>query len=406
MLSKARKPKGESMSYLAQWNEVSEDLSKIQRLGSSLERYRDLLAGRDVVTGATADVISVALESIDPDFDIKEGSKITLRAIKEGIIAAAKATRDIVRYIWELLNSFYVKFTGSIRRVRRTQESISRRLGKLGSATTYQKMSVAGVQRLSIDGNFVGLDLNHLNDIKDLTNYILNHYPKSVAKIARNSSRQFLNILDKSKDASSNEVAGEVVEAFANILQRDFTPPPGHAPLQQRELTTAEKGVHRSVVLPGNVAFIYTPPDVISQMLNNSKVANEDVVRRSFTMQFAELQLNVADRSEREIDVPSVRTLSEITQLISSILSLAEKAETGQRDFSTVKVVVDDAIRQIAEAGEEAGKSYNSVLSIIGEISKKLAEPMGFYTHWLAVSLNVYLTFISHCIKHYEAEGV
>ncbi|MBW6072823.1 hypothetical protein KZ856_38300, partial [Pseudomonas aeruginosa] len=153
-----------------------------------------------------------------------------------------------------------------------------------------------------------------MNDIKDLTNYILNHYPKSVAKIARNSSRQFLNILDKSKDASSDEVAGEVVEAFANILQRDFTPPPGHAPLQQRELTTAEKGVHRSVVLPGNVAFIYTPPDVISQMLNNSKVANEDVVRRSFTMQFAELQLNVADRSEREIDVPSVLSLIHISE--------------------------------------------------------------------------------------------
>lgn len=394
------------MSHLAQWKELDEDLGKIQKMSSSLERYRDLLAGRDVVTGATAEVISVALESIDPDFDIKEGSKITLRAIREGIIAAAKATRDIVRYIWELLNSFYVKFTGSIRRVRRTQENISRRLGKLGSATTYQKMSVAGVQRLSIDGNFVGLDINHLTDIKELTNYILNIYPRSVTKIARNCSRQFLNIMDSEAEASSQELAGKVVESFADILQRDFTPPNGHAPLQARELTTAEKGVHRSVILPGNVAFIYTPPDVIRQLIGNSKVANEDVIRRSFTMQFAELQLNVADRSDREIDVPSIRTLSEITQVISSILSLAEKAEAGRRDFASVKVVVDDAIRQIAERAEEGGKSHNAVLSIIGEISKKLAEPMGFYTHWLAVSLNVYLTFISHCIKHYEAEGV
>lgn len=394
------------MSTLAEWNEASNDWDKIQSLTQSLEKYGDILAGRDVVDGAMASCMSIALESIDPDFDIKEGSKITLRAIKEGLIYAAKATRDIIRYIWELLNSFYIKFTGSIRRVRRTQEAISRRLGRLGSATTYQKMSVAGVQRLSIDGNFVGTNLDNLNDIKELTNYILNHYPKSVQRISRNSSRQFLNILEKNPDANRGDVISEVVETFATILQRDFTAPPGHAPVSARELSTAEKGTHRSVILPGNVAFLYTPPDVIQQQLKSSKVPSGEVVRKSFVMQFAELQLNVADRSEREIDVPSVRTLSEITNMIASILSLAEKGEAGRRDFETVKVVVDDAIRQIAEAGEEAGKSNTAVLHIIGEISKKLAEPMGFYTHWLAVTLNVWLTFIGHCIKHYESEGV
>lgn len=394
------------MSTLAAWNEVSTDWDKIQKLSHSLEQYSDILAGRDVVDGAVASCMSIALESIDPDFDIKEGSKITLRAIKEGLIFAAKATRDIIRYIWELLNSFYIKFTGSIRRVRRTQESISRRLGRLGSATTYQKMSVAGVQRLSIDGNFVGTNLDNLNDIKELTNYILNHYPKSVQRISRNSSRQFLNILEQNPESARGEIISNVVEAFATILQRDFTAPPGHTPVSARELSTAEKGTHRSVVLPGNVAFLYTPPEVIQQQLKSVKIPSGDVVRKSFVMQFAELQLNVADRSEREIDVPSVRTLSEITNMIASILSLAEKGEAGRRDFETVKVVVDDAIRQIAEAGEEAGKSNTAVLQIIGEISKKLAEPMGFYTHWLAVTLNVWLTFIGHCIKHYENEGV
>ncbi|MOA59958.1 hypothetical protein D3C78_1847150 [compost metagenome] len=68
--------------------------------------------------------------------------------------------------------------------------------------------------------------------------------------------------------------------------------------------------------------------------------------------------------------------------------------------------MVDDAIRQIAETGEEVGRSNAHVLEVLGVISKKLAEPMGFYTHWLAVTLNVWLTFIGHCIKHYENEGV
>ncbi|AEH03610.1 internal head protein [Pseudomonas phage PhiPA3] len=392
------------MTTIAAWDEVCSDWDKITKIQSSLERFADVLAGRDEATEEMAQVISIGLESIDPNFDIKEGSKITLRAIKEGIVMAAKAARDLIRYLWELLNSFYVKFTGSIRRVRRTQEGISRRLGKLGSKTTYQKMSVSGIQRLSIDGNFVGTELSNLQDIHQLTNYILNQYPKSVVKIARDASRQFLNILDQGGERQV--VMENAVDAFADILQRDFIPPQGFRPVQPRELGSLEKGVNRSEILPGNVAFLYTPPDVIRQQLKSGKGNLENIIKSSFTMQFSELQLNVADRSEREIEVPSVRTLSEITEKISSILSLAERAEAGRKDFATVKVVVDDAIRQIAERSSEENNSGNVLLHITGEISKKLAEPMGFYTHWLAVTLNVWLNFVSQCIKHYEDEGV
>jgi len=125
-------------------------------------------------------------------------------------------------------------------------------------------------------------------------------------------------------------------------------------------------------------------------------------------MQFSELQLNVADRSEREIDTPSVEKLKELADIISQILTLAERGEDGIRDFGSVKTVVDDAIRQIAAktTDVEDKPAANMILHLIGVISKKLAEPMGHYTHWLAVTLNVYLTFIGHCIDHYENQGV
>lgn len=393
------------MSNQAEWDKMSEDWSKIVKLHTSLERYSDMLAGRDAVDGAVAQAWSIGLESIDPDFDIKEGSAITLRAIKEGLVVAAKAARDLVRYLWELLNSFYVKFTGSIKRVRATQTGISRRLGKLGSKTTHTKMSVAGVQRLSIDGNFVGTDSAHLDDIQQLTNYILNVYPKMVTQIARDSSRQFLNILDRHESSNGVEFGTEVLSKFVEILERSFKAPQGAVALQARELATADKGVFRSEVLVGNVAFIYSPPGVVKQNILGTKAAVENI-GQALTMQFAELQLNLADRSEREIEVPSVSTLSDLVTKISSILSLAEKAESGRQDFATVKTVVDDAIRQIADKHQGDDKSGNVILHVLGEISRKLAEPMGFYTHWLAVTLNVWLTFIGHCIEHYEREGV
>lgn len=399
------------MSAYQQFNQVLTDWDKLQHMRESLENYADALRGRTEVEGDAATLISITLESIDPDFDIKEGSKVTLRAIKEGIKSAARATADIIAYLWNTLKALYIKFTGSIRQVRRNQAGISKRLGALGSKTTYSKMSVAGVQRLSVNGEFVGAKADNLQDIKDTTNYILNMYPKSIIKISRDTSRQFLNIVEQNEGQDAKVVASMCMERMVDIMQSGFRPPPGHRPISPSELATQEKGINRGEILPGNVAFIFTPPTTIQQNLTGGSKDPLTDLERGFVMQFAELQLNVADKSEREIDVPSVQELKELTGVIANILTLAERGEDGIRDFTSVKTVVDDAIRQIAEKGsnDTSGDSHrpiDTVLHMLGVISKKLAEPMGHYLHWLAVTLNVYLTFIGHCIDHYENQGV
>lgn len=393
-----------------QFNQVLTDWDKLQHMRESLENYADALKGRTAVEGDSAQLISITLESIDPDFDIKEGSKITLRAIKEGIKAAAKAAADIIAYLWNTLKALYIKFTGSIRQVRRNQAGISKRLGALGSKTTYEKMQVAGVQRLSVNGVFVGAEAGNLQDIKDTTNYILNMYPKSIIKISRDTSRQFLNTVERMKGEDPALVGTACMQTMVDILQRGFRPPPGHRPISPNELTTQEKGINRGEVLPGNCAFIFTPPATVASNLSNGTKDPLADLERAFVMQFAELQLNVADKSEREIDVPSVADLKDLVGVISNILTLAERGEDGIRDFTSVKTVVDDAIRQIADKGDDGdnndARSLDTVLHMLGIISKKLAEPMGHYLHWLAVTLNVYLTFIGHCIDHYENQGV
>ena len=398
------------MNPTSELKPVLENWDKVVRLTSSLERYEQLLNGKERVSGDIAFVMGVALENIDPEFDIKEGGAITLRAIKEALAAGAKAAWQIIKQIWQFLNAMYIKFTGSIRRVRRSQEGVSRRLGKLGSKASLQPtMSVAGVQRLSVDVRFVGVDLPSLVNIKDLTNYTLNIYPKCVTKISRDCSRKFLNILDGAEGKDRKEVAGEVIEQFIESFAASFRAPPGSTEMRKGEMNDVNPKFHRrSDVVAGNAAFVYMAPEGAFESLRANKSDPATVVGSSFLMSFTELTMNVADKSEREIDVPSVKEMIELTDQISSILTLAEKAESGRRDFETVKTVVDDSIRQIMERTDsgETVPSSNLVLQIIGEMSKKLAEPMDNFTHWLAITLNVWLTFINHCIDHYENNGV
>jgi hypothetical protein len=398
------------MNPTSELKPVLENWDKVVRLNQSLERYEQLLAGKERASDDIAFVMSTALENIDPEFDIKEGSAITLRAIKEAISAGANAAWKIIKQIWQFLNAMYIKFTGSIRRVRRNQENTTRRLGKLGSKTTlHSKMSVAGVQRLSVDGKFMGVEQSAIEDIKQVTNYCLNIYPKAVTQIARNCSRKFLNILEESAGQDRQQTAQAVVETFIEVFQANFRGPPGATAMKTGEMAGVDPKNHRrSDLLVGNTAFIYMSPEGMSATLRAGKTDPAEVVGSSFFMHFTELQMNVADKSEREIDIPSVKELTLLTEEISRVLTLAEKAESGRKDFDTVKTVVDDSIRQIMEKADtgETVPASNLVLQITGEISKKLAEPLDNFTHWLAITLNVWLTFINHCIDHYETEGV
>ncbi|AAL83064.1 internal head protein [Pseudomonas phage vB_Pae10145-KEN51] len=384
-------------------NELKEAIVSVEAYRHRLARYQDLLDGRDVASEDLSKAMSFALESIDPAFSIKEGGIITLRALKDALVRAAKAARDIVRMVIETLTAFYVKFTGSISHVRKTQQKLSRRLAKLGNRTTNTRLTVSGLQRLSINGEFIGDRPDNLLDIKEVTNYILMTYPKMTSNIARNISRQALNILDNQGEDTTTEIIDELLQSFADIVRRDFKAPPGDEPLKKGETTST--GTHRSYILPANRAFVYTDADHIATSVTNKQSALE-MVRNTFTMEFTELQINAIDSTERDIEVPSVTTLSDIVTGIANILTIAERAKQGEVEYKTVKVVVDDSIRQLAERSELLGRANGEAINMLAEISRKLAEPVGNYTHWLAVTLKVWLTFVSHCITHYENEGI
>lgn len=385
------------------------DWEKTGKLFASLERYRDILGSNDAASEDVAFVMSTALENIDPEFDIKEGSTITLRAIKEALITAAKVAWEILKQIYHYLNALYVRFTGSIRRVRANQTRVMRKLGALGSKTSYSStINVAGLQRLSVDGKFVGVDMAYLKDIKDITNYTLNVYPRSVTQIARNCSRQFLNILDMATGENNKDIMSRIIETTADTFERNFREPPSSTDVRQGELAGNVKNLKRGAALVGNSAFVYSDPRGIVNELRRANSDTSKTVSSALHMNFQELSLNVADKSEREIELPTVKELTQLTEEISRILTLAEKAETGRQDFNSVKVVVDDAIRQAMDRTENPAlvPVAQLVMTVSGEISKKLAEPMDNFMHWLAITLNVWVNFIGHCADHYENEGI
>lgn len=399
------------MSQTASMEDVGNDIHRFARLSCALEAYAEILGGADVNASSPMGMtISLGLESIDPTLDIKEGSMITLKAIKKGLIAAAKAAREALRLLFRMLGSLYVKFTGSLGVVRGHQKRTAKALGRLGGRVTYKKMTISGINRLCINGQFVADDPQTLAAIAQVTDHVLNKHPKMVADVSRLISRRFLDLAERSEGKNNLDVAREGMEIFAQALSTTMSQPAGATVAQPRELPSAYKDAgtfHRSRVLPGNYALIYTDPSTVSQYVKTAQASSyAALIGSAFRIRFTELPLNTADRAERTVDVPSIQTLNALVKGISDILTIAERGESGMRDFNVVKVTVDDAIRQIAERSQNVANSSNVVLHMLGSISETLASPMDNFTHWVAVTLNVYLAYIDHCIKHYLDEGV
>jgi len=391
--------------------EASQHLDTARRLTCALDAYSTLLKDDVSLDSPLGRSICVSIESIDPSIDLKEGSYITLRMIKEGIIRTAKATRELLRVLFEIVGNLYVKFTGSTGRVRGHQKAVSKRLGRLGNRVSYKQMEISGINRLSVNGTFVGDDPQVLVGIYAISEHLLKQHPAMVVRVARVCARRFIDLVEQHPTASQNEVAKLGMQIFMETMASAAQPAFGEQEVKAGELGNSFTGGRylRSATMPGNWALVYSNT---KETLNAGAISKADmyanVIKQAFRIEFVELTLNTADRAARTVDVPPIRTLAKLVDGISKILDVAEKAELGRRDFGSVKTVVDDAIRQVMDVRTEGGNgtANSTVIQMLGSISEVLAAPMDSFTHWIAVTLNIYLNYIDHCIKHYEMEGV
>lgn len=396
-------------SVYTEFNQTRADFDHMHKLTCALEAYSTFLTVDIPADGAIGKAISLGIESIDPSLDLKEGSYVTLRAIKEALIKVAKATRELIRILFEVLGNVYVKFTGSLGRVRGHQKNAARRLGRLGNRVTYKEMEISGIQRLSVNGTFVGHDPRYLDEIRNIAEHLLNKHPASVVKVARVTSRRFIDLVEANPNSDKITVARAGMELFLETLKAAMSPIQGEQPVKTGELSagwTTGK-FNRSEVMPGNWALVYSNiDDTLRQGSGGGSDTYSNLIKQAFKIDFVELSLNTADRAPKTMAVPTIQVLRQLVDGVSKILDVAEKSEAGRRDFNTVKTVVDDTIRQVMDVRDGNGNANSTVIQMLGAVSETLAAPMGNFSHWVAVTMNVYLNFIDHCIKHYEAEGV
>lgn len=386
------------MSVQVGWLKISRDLDTTSQDILALENYLEILT--DLKPRQSPNVmLRVALESIDLDIGVDDKSPVTTSKVKSMIVKGSKALYRLILKLMEYVKGMYIKFTGNIRSVRRSQARLSAAITKLGSKTTRGELQIDGIDRLSVDGKFVGTDPQSLKNLLDVSKYLLNDHPKFVIGYVRFVTREFLNLLNDSKfvgleqDAQVNAVLAVVSKGYVDNFKYPNT-------------TSAVKDSDRkaTITLVGNRALTFSNKDKVESYLKGDLAEPVVFVNDVLTMPFAEQPLRRPEHSEISVSIPAVSELKSLSNLISNILDVAEGTSRSVKDYDTVKVVIDDAIRQI-EDSKASDYICNLVFVILGQISKKLSEPVGNFTHWLAITLNVYINLYRTFVTHYKDEG-
>ena len=386
------------MSVQVGWLRISKDLDTTSQDILALENYLEILT--DLKPRQSPNVmLRVALESIDLDIGVDDKSPVTTSKVKALIVKGSKALYRLILKLMEYVKGMYIKFTGNIRSVRRSQAKLSAAITKLGSKTTRGELQIDGIDRLSVDGKFVGTDPQSLKNLLDVSKYLLNDHPKFVIGYVRSVTREFLNLLNDSKfiGLEQDTQVKTILEVVGKGYVDNFKYP-------NTTSTVKDSDRKATITLVGNRALTFSNKDKVESYLKGDLAEPVVFVNDVLTMPFAEQPLRRPEHSEISVSIPSVSELKNLSNLISNILDVAEGTSRSVKDYDTVKVVIDDAIRQI-EDSKASDYICNLVFVILGQISKKLSEPVGNFTHWLAITLNVYINLYKTFVTHYKDEG-
>lgn len=382
---------------IASYDTISLEMEKFSKDILALENYRKILTGAIGPGPFFNEVLKASVENIDPGasyFDVKEDSKISFKAIGDKIKKLIQFVKKMLLKLLDITRSFYVKFSGSIARVRKAQVINSKRLSDVGSKVTNSTITLTNIERLSIDANFKGFDLATLESLLKSTTFFIRDYPKAMVDFVRSSSREILNIVNK-PDGNS-----DIKKAIDDVVFDSFSKTFLKLPSKEK-YTLENKSVNRGDFLPGNRCFIFSDGSDVNRSDSNH---DDKIISDIIKVDFITVSLNIPDEREKQFKVPPLQLLKDVNNKLGEILAVAEDGEKSKKDFANLKTVAEEAIKEISEKDNMTDSDKSHAIIVLSNIIKIMGKPDLKYLEWLAVTVHVYILLIRKCVEIFNEE--
>lgn len=377
---------------LASYNQTMREYKTLNDRYLALENYKTILAGTDSPGPLFQEMVKIALEDIDHGgdvIDLNESSPYNLKAIANLIKKTVQFIINLIAKGAALVKELVVKFAGAMKLVELTIGNNRRKMEKLGDVATNDKIKLKNIEKLSIDGQFKGFDLETLKTLEETTSYFVKDFPNFVSNFSRDVTRSVLNTLERNNEASTSDI----LNVFSNSFNKHIVYP------KNKETVTNSNDVYRSKVLPGNRAIVFNNRIKESDELNENSL--NQFVKKNLYIDFTTLNIDTPSNDEIQYDVPKLSELKKLNDALRNIVIVSKESRKINSNYDKLKIVVQDTIYQLSKI-ETTGKTVVETIGSFESIIETLNNPTVKYVHWLAITLNAYATLFSQCINIYK----
>lgn len=400
-------------------DEVESHIEHFEKVSGALEAYRDILTAgldNDGVSSETAAAIRIGIEHLDPHFaqsniipsqecfgetmSRRAATVDSLESIDVNTKQIVKAVRNAIAKIFEFLREMWKSMSSGAAGARKNLEHLRGRIDNLSSTTAAGTIQVKGVSNLSVEGAFVGNDIDVVRDLEDVAKFIFEDYPKQAAAFATDIASSF----SVSKGSDPMGEMTRMVQDFRKSANRQFGKIPKSTVAAKTYLPAGlanKPRINMGAVLPNDHTLIQyiresESTDEIDQLkdllTNTSSVFNMDLVKLENTRKGPE---SVSYRA------PSKGDLLKMADGIDRLLEKVEQAPAKAEGYKKVQKALDGAIAKVSTS--------DMVLPAIRCASMQsaanmLTRPSKYAVQYLVSVCKMFLAVLKHNVEYHEAQ--
>lgn len=400
-------------------NEVADDLGRIDQVNTALEAYHELLTQsieqHGVVTPALARAVTIGLEAFGEatltdlipaveDFAVSttrtEASNRSVDAVQGKFKQMLEIARAAIKKLLEWLGDIWNGIMQDTSKMVTKLDSIKSLVDKIKTTNT-KPMVVNGVDRLSINGFFVGDTAAPIRVVNDTVEYFTQDYPKVFNAVVVAIKAELTDTLAGHVHASE-KLQAAISDAVATKMKFPGLPSEKAKDSEIPSGLDHKSAVSRSKVFPGNMALFYT-------LTTTSKAHFGADAHQTAAWKFSDIfQIQFARLADAKmmpsggdgVKVPDARVLRQMCAEVAALIGTLEDLKDA-----------DKYAKEFAKNVEELGRKWFAMnmglpwmsfgQNMMNGLAKAYSTPSGNLFGYTASLVKAYLAIIERFAAHH-----
>jgi hypothetical protein len=375
--------------------QVDADLARLNQYNLALEGFRRVMEGREVITGPTAVAMRIALEDATVDQDDDKG--VTGKDIATGFKKVMITVKNIIQWLLRTIGKLVEKLGLGMQKLGAKGKKVKQALAEMpeearaavgkGEAAELPK-EVLQPEMLAIDGQFVGNDVEAVNNVIKMGAWINNDFPKMFDKLMGETERL-------ARAHMKDDTSEAFFKGLAGVIKSGASKPPVPFSSENFAPSVMVDGEHTNTMpLMGDQGLVLLNPNGGNVLNENNPV---EMLRGWFVIHFGEF--NTKQTGVEDIPVADFNTITKLSDMVNGSIDAHIDAAGDVSSLINKRIgSINSLLDEMSKGGGPGAQG--EIAMALGVMLQRLTECLTAVQSWYGRTLNQELGYLGLSIEH------